>query len=176
MNYTTNETKAIQQVAAKIAKSTFGYWCCDGVNLFSIHSDYKLSIPCAGCGCWSISRDIFNNAVKASKELSIEYNQENNILSINGFKVTPNEYEKDENIVESTETPINKGSFDIDYDAKIVRSGFSLGVFLFLEFYLGGVKRQGGGGGLLPPSAGAYLFHTSYRAFFCLVHTFAPLH
>lgn len=120
MNYTTNETKAIQQVAAKIAKSTFGYWCCDGVNLFSIHGDYKLSVQCAGCGCWSISKDIFNNAVKASKELSIEYNQENNVLSINGFKVTPNEYEKEkeENIVESTETSINKGSFDIAYNAK----------------------------------------------------------
>lgn len=119
MNYTTNETKAIQQVAAKIAKSTFGYWCCDGVNLFSIHSDYKLSVPCA-CGCWSISRGVFNDAVKASKELSIEYNQENNVLSINGFKVTPNEYEKetDKNIVESIEAPINKGSFDIAYDAK----------------------------------------------------------
>ena len=118
MNYTTNETKAIQQVSAKIAKSTFGYWCCDGVNLFSIHSDYKLSVPCAGCGCWSVSKDIFNNAVKASKELSIEYNQENNVLNINGFKVTPNEYEKEKNIVESTETAINKGSFDIAYDAK----------------------------------------------------------
>ena len=118
MNYTTNETKAIQQVSAKIAKSTFGYWCCDGVNLFSIHSDYKLSVPCAGCGCWSVSKDIFNNAVKASKELSIEYNQENNVLNINGFKVTPNEYETEKNIVESTETAINKGSFDIAYDAK----------------------------------------------------------
>ena len=119
MNYTKNETKAIQQVAAKIAKSSFGYWCCDGVNLFSIHSDYELSVPCA-CGCWSISRGVFNDAVKASKELSIEYNQENNVLSINGFKVTPNEYEKekDKNIVESTETPINKGSFDINHDAK----------------------------------------------------------
>lgn len=120
MNYTKNETKAIQQVSAKIAKSTFGYWCCDGVNLFSIHGDYKLSVPCAGCGCWSISRDVFNNVVKASKELSIEYNQENNILSINGFKVAPNEYEKekDENIVESTETQINKSFFDINHDAK----------------------------------------------------------
>lgn len=120
MNYTKNETKAIQQVSAKIAKSSFGYWCCDGVNLFSIHGDYLLSVPCAGCGCWSISRDVFNDTVKASKELSIEYNKENNVLNINGFKVTPNEYEKekDKNIVESTETPINKGSFDIDYDAK----------------------------------------------------------
>jgi hypothetical protein len=120
MNYTTNETKAIQQVAAKIAKSSFGYWCCDGVSLFSIHGDYLLSVPCAGCGCWSISRDVFNNAVKASKELSIEYNQENNVLSINGFKVTPNEYEKekDKNIVESKETSINKGSFYINHDAK----------------------------------------------------------
>lgn len=117
MNYTTNETKAIQQVASKIAKSSFGYWCCDGVNLFSINSDYKLSVPCT-CGCWSISSGVFNDAAKASKELSIEYNQENNILSINGFKVTPNEYEKDKNIVESTETPINKGSFDIPYNAK----------------------------------------------------------
>ena len=118
MNYTTNETKAIQQVSAKIAKSTFGFWCCDGVNLFSIHGDYLLSVPCAGCGCWSISRGVFNDVVKASKELSIEYNQENNILSINGFKVTPNEYENNEKIVESTETPINKGSFDIVYNAK----------------------------------------------------------
>ena len=118
MNYTTNETKAIQQVAAKIAKSSFGFWCCDGVNLFSIHGDYLLSVPCAGCGRWSISRDVFNKAIKESKELSIEYNQENNILSVNGFKVTPNKYENIENIVESTETPINKGSFDIVYNAK----------------------------------------------------------
>lgn len=120
MKYTITETKAIQQVAAKIAKSSFGYWCCDGVNLFSIHGDYLLSVPCAGCGCWSISRGVFNDAVKASKELSIEYNKENNVLNINGFKVTPNEYEKekDKNIVESTETPINKGSFDINHDAK----------------------------------------------------------
>jgi hypothetical protein len=120
MNYTTNETKAIQQVAAKIAKSSFGYWCCDGVNFFSIHGDYLLSVPCSGCGCWSISRGVFNDAVKASKELSIEYNQENNVLSINGFKVTPNEYEKeiDKNIVESKETSINKGSFYINHNAK----------------------------------------------------------
>lgn len=120
MNYTTNETKAIQQAAAKIAKMSLGYWCCDGVNLFSISGDFSLSVPCAGCGCWSISKGVFNDAVKASKELYIEYNQENNILSINGFKVTPNEYEKekDKNIVESTETPINKGSFDINHDAK----------------------------------------------------------
>lgn len=120
MNYTKNETKAIQQVSAKIAKSSFGYWCCDGVNLFSIHGDYLLSVPCAGCGCWSISRGVFNDVVKASKEISIEYNKENNVLSINGFKVTPNEYEKekDKNIVVSTEAPINKGSFEIDYDAK----------------------------------------------------------
>lgn len=120
MNYTKNETKAIQQVASKIAKSGFGYWCCDGVDLFSIHGDYLLSVPCDGCGCWSISRDVFNDVVKASKELSIEYNKENNVLSINGFKVTPNEYEKekDKNIVKSTETPINKGFFDINYDAK----------------------------------------------------------
>lgn len=120
MNYTTNETKAIQQAATKIAKMSFGCWCCDGVNLFSISGDFSLSVPCAGCGCWSISKGVFNDAVKASKELSIEYNQENNVLSINGFKVTHMEYEKEKykNIVESKETPINKGSFYIDYDAK----------------------------------------------------------
>lgn len=118
MNYTTTETKAIQQAAAKIAKSVIGFWCCDGVDLFSISPVYSVSVPCSGCGCWSISSKVFSDAVKASKELSIEYDPENNVLNINGYKVTPNVYENDKNVLEDPETPINKGSFEISFEAK----------------------------------------------------------
>ena len=51
--------------------------------------------------------------------------------------------------------------------AFIVRSASIAGRFLLPNLEQGRVKRQGGGGGLLPPSAGVYLFLTSYRAFFC---------
>lgn len=118
MTYTITETKAIQQAAAKIAKSFIGFWCCDGVDLFSISPVYSVSVPCVGCGRWSIPSKVFNDAVKASKELSIEYDQEKNVLNINGFKVTPNVYENDKNPVESLDAPINKGSFKIPFETK----------------------------------------------------------
>ena len=121
MNYTITETKAIQQASAKIAKGVkgvTGFWCCDGVDLFSISPVYSVSVPCVGCGCWSIQSKVFNDAVKASKELSIEYDQENNILNINGFKVTPDKYGNDKNPLEDLDAAINKGSFEIPFDAK----------------------------------------------------------
>lgn len=121
MTYTITETKAIQQAAAKIAKGVkgvTGFWCCDGVDLFSISPVYSVSVPCSGCGCWSISSIVFSDAVKASKELSIEYDPENNVLNINGFKVTPNVYENDKNVLEDFDAAINKGSFEIPFEAK----------------------------------------------------------
>lgn len=118
MTYTITETKAIQQAAAKIAKSTIGFWCCDGVDLFSISPVYSVSVPCAGCGCWSIPSKVFNDAVKASKELSIEYDPENNVLNINGYKVTPGTYENDKNPLKDSDAAINKGFFELPFEAK----------------------------------------------------------
>lgn len=119
MTYTISETKAIQQASAKIAKNVVsGFWCCDGLDLFSIAPVYSVSVPCAGCGRWSLQSKVFNDAVKASKELSIEYDQENNVLNINGFKVTPNVYENDKNPLEASDAPINKGSFEIPFEVK----------------------------------------------------------
>lgn len=117
MIFSKNETKAIQQVANLAAKGTrLGCWCCDGERLFSNILDYSVETQLKDCGKWVINAQTFNDAVKTSKELSISYDEVNNILNINGFKTCPNEYANEKSGFQNTENAINKGVYPITKD------------------------------------------------------------
>lgn len=116
MIYTKNESKAIQQVAAAAVKNTSvsGFWACDGKNLFTVCANYNLSTPCECSGAWVIPAHSFLDAVKGTKELSIEFDKDTNTINICGCKFAAMEFDDAKNILNDPEQPINKGFYRID--------------------------------------------------------------
>ena len=116
MIYTKNESKAIQQVAAAVAKnvSVQGFWACDGINLFTVGTNYNLSTPCESSGAWVIPASSFLDAVKGTKELSIDFDKDANTININGCKFAAMAFDDAPNILNDSEQPINKGFYRID--------------------------------------------------------------
>lgn len=116
MIYTKNESKAIQQVAAAVAKNTSipGFWACDGKNLFTVGTNYNLSTPCESSGAWVIPARSFLEAVKGTKELIIDFDKDANTININGCKFSAMAFNDAENILNDSEQPINKGFYRID--------------------------------------------------------------
>lgn len=116
MIYTKNESKAIQQVAAAVAKnvSVQGFWACDGKNLFTVGTNYNLSTPCESSGAWVIPASSFLDAVKGTKELSIDFDKDANTININGCKFAAMAFDDAPNILNDSEQPINKGFYRID--------------------------------------------------------------
>lgn len=116
MNYTKNESKTIQQVAAAVVKNTSvpGFWACDGKNLFTVCENYNLSTPCESSGAWVIPSRSFLDAVKGTKELSIDFDKDANMININGCKFAAMAFDDAKNIFNDSEQPINKGFYRID--------------------------------------------------------------
>lgn len=116
MIYTKNESKAIQQVAAAAVKnvSIQGFWACNGSELFTVGTNYNLSAPCETSGAWVIPARSFLDAVKGTKELSIDFDAENNIINICGCKFAAMAFDDAQNILNDSEQPINKGFYRID--------------------------------------------------------------
>lgn len=116
MIYTKNESKAIQQIAAAVVKnvSIKGFWACDGKNLFTVGTEYNLSIPCESSGDWVIPARSFLDAVNGAKELSIEFDKDANMININGCKFAALAFDGDKNILNDPEQLINKGFYRID--------------------------------------------------------------
>lgn len=118
MNYTKTESKAIQQVAAAAVKNIVkGFWACDGSTLFTVGQKIKLSVPCESFGAWVVPARTFADAIKGTKDISIEFDSENNIIDICGCKVTAMAFDNAENILNDNEQPINKGFYRIDRTA-----------------------------------------------------------
>ena len=115
MNYTKNESKAIQQVATAAAKNLInGFWACDGSNLFTVGQEINISTPCESSGAWVIPSRSFLDAIKGTKELSIDFDAENNIINICGCKFSAMAFDDAKNILNDAEQPINKGFYRID--------------------------------------------------------------
>jgi hypothetical protein len=116
MNYTKNESKAIQQFAAAAVKNTSiqGFWACDGKNLFTVGANYNLSTPCESSGAWVIPARSYLDAVKGTKELSIDFDKDANTININGCKFAAMAFDDAKNILNDSEQPINKGFYRID--------------------------------------------------------------
>lgn len=116
MIYTKNESKAIQQVAAAVVKnvSIKGFWACDGKNLFTVCANYNLSTPCESSGAWVIPARSFLDAVKGTKELSIDFDKDANTVDICGCKFNAMAFDNAEDILRDQEQPINKGFYRID--------------------------------------------------------------
>lgn len=115
MNYTKNESKAIQQVATAAAKNFInGFLACDGSTLFTVGQKINLSVPCESSGAWVIPSRSFLNAVKGAKEINVEYNDERKIIDICGCKFSAMAFDNYENILNNQEQPINKGFYRID--------------------------------------------------------------
>lgn len=116
MIYTKNESKAIQQVAAAVVKnvSIQGFWACDGKNLFTVGTNYNLSTPCESSGAWVVPVRSFLDAVKGTKELSIDFDKDANTININECKFAAMAFDDAKNILNDSEQPINKGFYRID--------------------------------------------------------------
>ena len=118
MNYTKNESKAIQQVAAAAAKNIVkGFWACDGSNLFTVGAKINLSVPCESSGAWVVPSRTFVAAIKGAKDISIDFDDANNTVNICGCKCTAMAFDNAENILNDNEQPINKGFYRIDRTA-----------------------------------------------------------
>lgn len=118
MNYTKNESKAIQQVAAAADKNIVkGFWACDGSTLFTVGTKINLSAPCESNGAWVVPARTFADAIKGTKDISIDYDNANNTVNICGCKVTAMAFDNAENILNDNEQPINKGFYRIDRTA-----------------------------------------------------------
>lgn len=118
MNYTKNESKAIQQVATAAAKESIkGFWACDGSTLFTECANYNLSTPCESSGAWVIPSRSFLDAVKGAKEINIDFDKETNTINICGCKFAAMAFDDAKNILNDSEQPINKGFYRIDRTA-----------------------------------------------------------
>ena len=118
MNYTKNESKAIQQVAAAAGKNIVkGFWACDGSTLFTVGSKINLSVPCESSGAWVVPSRTFVAAIKGAKDISIDFDDANNTVNICGCKCTAMAFDNAENILNDNEQPINKGFYRIDRTA-----------------------------------------------------------
>ena len=115
MIYTKNESKAIQQVATAAAKNLInGFWACDGSTLFTVGQKINLSAACESSGAWVIPARSFLDSVKGVKEISIDFDAENNIINICGCKFSAMAFDDAKNILNDSEQPINKGFYSID--------------------------------------------------------------
>ena len=118
MIYTKNESKAIQQVLTAAAKNVVnGFWACDGSNLFTVGQEINISVPCESSGAWVIPSRSFLDAVKGTKEISIDFDDESKIIDICGCKFSVMAFDDAENILNDQEQPINKGFYRIDRTA-----------------------------------------------------------
>lgn len=118
MNYTKNESRAIQQVAAAAAKNIVnGFWACDGSNLFTVGAKINLSVPCESNGAWVVPSRTFADAIKGTKDISIDFDAANNTVNICGCKFTAMAFDDAENILNDNEQPINKGFYRLDRTA-----------------------------------------------------------
>ena len=118
MNYTINESKAIQQVANSAAKNIVnGFWACDGSTLFTVGAKINLSVPCESSGAWVVPSRTFAEAIKGTKDISIDFDAANNTVNICGCKFTAMDFDEAEDILRDQEQPINKGFYRIDRTA-----------------------------------------------------------
>lgn len=118
MNYTKNESKAIQQVSTAAAKNIVnGFLACDGKNLFTVGAKINLSVPCESSGEWVVPSRSFADAIKGTKEINIDYDAENNIINICGCKFSAMDFDDAEDILRDQEQPINNGFYRIDRPA-----------------------------------------------------------
>src|SRR5574344_1477592 len=118
MNYTKNESKAIQQVATAAAKNIVnGFWACDGSTLFTFGAKINMSVPCDSSGAWVVPSRTFAEAIKGAKDISIDFDAANNTVNICGCKFTAMAFDNAEDILRDQEQPINKGFYRIDRTA-----------------------------------------------------------
>lgn len=118
MIYTKNESKAIQQVAAAAVKNIVnGFWACDGSTLFTVGAKINLSVPCDSSGAWVVPSRTFAAAIKGTKDISIDFDAENNTVNICGCKFDAMDFDDAEDILRDQEQPINKGFYRIDRTA-----------------------------------------------------------
>lgn len=118
MYYTKNESKAILQVATAAAKNIVkGFWACDGSTLFTVGEKINLSVPCESNGAWVVPSRSFAEAIKGTKDISIDFDAENNTVNICGCNFKAMDFDNAENILNDSEQPINKGFYRIDRTA-----------------------------------------------------------
>lgn len=118
MIYTKNESKAIQHVAAAAVKNIVnGFWACDGSTLFTVGQKINLSVPCESSGAWVVPSRTFADAVKGTKDVSIDFDADNNTVNICGCKFSAMDFDDAKDILRDQEQPINKGFYRINRTA-----------------------------------------------------------
>lgn len=118
MIYTKTESKAIQHIANAAAKNIVnGFWACDGETLFTVGTKINLSVPCESNGDWVVPSLSFADAIKGAKDISIDFDAENNTVNICGCNVNAMYFDAAKDILRDQEQPINKGFYRIDRTA-----------------------------------------------------------